>query len=48
MTAKQGYRPDLREDAVARASALRQSCRPVKDAPKTKLRGTKSKKAALA
>ena len=44
-TAKQGYRPDLRQAAVARASALRQSSRPVKETSERKPRGTKAKKA---
>jgi large subunit ribosomal protein L28e len=46
VTAKSGYRPDLRAPAIARASAIRQSQRPKKDAPEKKLRGTKAKKAA--
>jgi large subunit ribosomal protein L28e len=45
-TAKSGYRSDLRAEAVARASAIRKSQRPVKEAPAKKLRGKKSKKAA--
>lgn len=45
-TAKRGYRADLRAEAVARASAIRKSQRPVKDAPAPKLRGAKAKKAA--
>ncbi|EOO02866.1 putative ribosomal protein l28e protein [Phaeoacremonium minimum UCRPA7] len=45
-TAKSGYRGDLREAAVARASAIRRSQRPVKPEPETKLRGSKAKKAA--
>ena len=45
-TAKRGYRADLRADAVARASALRQAQRAKKDAPTPKLRGSKAKKAA--
>lgn len=45
-TAKQGYRTDLRAEAVARASALRQSQQPKKDVPQKKLRGTKARKAA--
>ncbi|KAI9834910.1 MAG: hypothetical protein M1838_005445 [Thelocarpon superellum] len=47
-TAKQGYRSDLRAEAVARASAIRQSQQPKKDAPEKKLRGAKAKKAAEA
>ncbi|KAI9836686.1 MAG: hypothetical protein M1819_001322 [Sarea resinae] len=45
-TAKNGYRSDLRAEAVARASALRQSQRPKKETPEKKLRGVKAKKAA--
>ncbi|KAI9049439.1 hypothetical protein LZ554_006471 [Drepanopeziza brunnea f. sp. 'monogermtubi'] len=45
-TVKSGYRSDLRAPAVARASAIRQSQRPKKDLPESKLRGTKAKKAA--
>ena len=44
-TAKQGYRADLRQEAVARASAIRQSQKPKKEDPELKLRGTKAKKA---
>lgn len=43
-----GNRGDLRALAVARASAIRQSQRPVKEAPASKLRGVKAKKAAAA
>jgi len=46
ITAKSGYRPDLRSSAVARASAIRQSQRPKKDIPEKKARGAKAKKAA--
>jgi len=45
-TAKSGYRSDLRETAVARASAIRKSQKPVKESPEVKLRGAKAKKAA--
>lgn len=45
-TARQGYRADLRREAVARASALRQSSQPKKDIPEKKLRGSKAKKAS--
>lgn len=45
-TAKQGYRADLRQEAVARASAVRQSQRAKKEIPEKKLRGSKAKKAA--
>ncbi|CAF9922975.1 MAG: hypothetical protein GOMPHAMPRED_002701 [Gomphillus americanus] len=41
-TAKQGYRADLRGEAVARASALKKANRPVKDSPTPKLRGKKA------
>ncbi|KAL8370454.1 hypothetical protein RB595_000702 [Gaeumannomyces hyphopodioides] len=45
-TAKNGYRPDLRQAAVARASAIRKSQRTPKDEPEKKLRGNAAKKAA--
>ncbi|KAI1483923.1 hypothetical protein K445DRAFT_72149 [Daldinia sp. EC12] len=45
-TAKSGYRPDLREAAVARVSAVRQSQREPKPTPEKKPRGAKAKKAA--
>lgn len=45
-TAKQNYRADLRQEAVARASAIRQSHRPRKETPEKKLRGAKAKAAA--
>ena len=45
-TAKSGYRSDLRAEAVSRASAIRLSQTPKKDAPEKKLRGAKAKKAA--
>lgn len=44
-TAKQNYRPDLRQDAVARASALRRSSKPSKETPQKKARGAKARKA---
>jgi large subunit ribosomal protein L28e len=45
-TTKRNYRPDLRQDAVARASAIRKSQRTVKKADKpTKTRGSKAKAA---
>jgi large subunit ribosomal protein L28e len=44
--AKSGYRSDLRAEAVARASAIRLSQTPKKDALEKKLRGAKAKKAA--
>ncbi|MCJ1288342.1 hypothetical protein MMC26_007697 [Xylographa opegraphella] len=46
VTAKQGYRPDLRRDAVARASAIRMSSRTIKETPEKKVRGRKAKQAA--
>ncbi|KAI9865011.1 MAG: hypothetical protein M1824_004109 [Vezdaea acicularis] len=45
-TAKNGYRPDLRAESVARASAIRRSHRPTKETPEKKARGAKAKKAA--
>ncbi|KAL9602129.1 MAG: hypothetical protein Q9179_002637 [Wetmoreana sp. 5 TL-2023] len=45
-TAKQNYRADLRQEAVGRASAIRQSHRPKKETPEKKLRGVKAKAAA--
>ena len=48
ITAKSGYRPDLRSFAIARASGIRQSQRPKKDTPEKKIRGAKAKKAAAA
>ena len=47
-TAKRNYRPDLRQDAVARASAIRKAAKPVKASPASKLRGAKALKAAEA
>ncbi|KAI5868036.1 60S ribosomal protein L28 [Durotheca rogersii] len=47
-TAKSGYRPDLREAAVARVSAVRRSQKDPKPTPEPKLRGAKAKKAAAA
>jgi large subunit ribosomal protein L28e len=44
-TAKKGYRPDLRRDAVARASAVKLSQREKKETPAPKLRGAKARKA---
>ena len=44
-TAAQGYRPDLRREAVARGSAVRRSLRPVKQTPERKPRGAKARKA---
>ncbi|KAB8291805.1 hypothetical protein EYC80_006594 [Monilinia laxa] len=44
--AKNGYRSDLRAEAVARSSAILQSQTPKKDAPAPKLRGSKAAKAA--
>lgn len=45
-TGKSGYRPDLLQAAVSRASAIRRSQRPVKPEPERKLRGNAAKKAA--
>lgn len=44
-TAKNSYRADLREEAVARVSAVRRSQLPKKDAPVRKARGSKATKA---
>lgn len=41
---KGSYRGDLNKDAVARASALKNSQRPKKDAPAKKSRGKKASK----
>lgn len=46
--ARGGYRPDLRQAAIARASAVFKSQRPVKADPEKKLRGNAAKKAAAA
>ncbi|KAJ5127519.1 hypothetical protein N7448_008298 [Penicillium atrosanguineum] len=45
-TAQNGYRADLREEAVARVSAIRRSQQPKKDAPASKARGVKAHQAA--
>lgn len=45
-TAQNGYRADLREEAVARVSAIRRSQQPKKDAPAQKPRGAKARQAA--
>jgi len=45
-TAKKGYRPDLRRESVARASAIRKGQRPVKTDYPVKLRGAKARKEA--
>ncbi|KAJ5246942.1 ribosomal L28e protein family-domain-containing protein [Penicillium chermesinum] len=45
LTAKNGYRADLREEAVARVSAIRRSQKPKKETPAPKLRGAKARKA---
>ncbi|KAJ4309657.1 hypothetical protein N0V94_008829 [Neodidymelliopsis sp. IMI 364377] len=47
-TTKRNYRPDLRQDAVARASAIRKAGKPVKASPAQKLRGAKAQKAVEA
>ncbi|KAI0417306.1 ribosomal L28e protein family-domain-containing protein [Xylaria grammica] len=44
--AKSNYRADLREAAVARASAIRHSYKTTKPSPEHKLRGSKAKKAS--
>ncbi|KAF2963938.1 hypothetical protein GQX73_g9635 [Xylaria multiplex] len=44
--AKSNYRADLREAAVARASAIRHSYKKPKASPEPKLRGSKAKKAS--
>ncbi|KAI1735537.1 ribosomal L28e family protein [Xylaria scruposa] len=44
--AKNGYRADLRQAAVARASAIRHSYKEPKPTPEPKPRGNKAKKAA--
>ena len=43
---KNGYRGDLNQTAVARASAILESQRPKKDVPERKPRGSKAKKEA--
>ncbi|KAI5928629.1 60S ribosomal protein L28 [Camillea tinctor] len=45
-TAKNGYRPDLREAAVSRVSAIRRSQKEPKPTPEKKPRGAQAKKAA--
>jgi large subunit ribosomal protein L28e len=45
-TGNKGYRPDLRNAAVRRASALKAAQKPVKGDHPAKLRGAKAKKAA--
>ena len=42
-TAKNSYRPDLRGDAITRASAIRLSQKPKKETPEKKPRGAKAK-----
>ncbi|KAJ5205619.1 hypothetical protein N7472_002067, partial [Penicillium cf. griseofulvum] len=44
-TAKNSYRADIREEAVARVSAVRRSQLPKKDTPAKKARGSKARKA---
>ena len=46
LTLRYIYRPDLRAEAVARASAIKQAQRQKKEPPKSKLRGAKARKAA--
>ncbi|KAF2638919.1 ribosomal protein L28e [Massarina eburnea CBS 473.64] len=43
-TAGRNYRSDLRTDAVARASSIRKSQKPVKESPPKKARGKKAQK----
>jgi large subunit ribosomal protein L28e len=45
--AKASYRADLNGDAIARASAIRNSQREKKETPEKKLRGAKARKAAV-
>ncbi|KAI4166740.1 MAG: hypothetical protein LQ348_007768 [Seirophora lacunosa] len=45
-TVKQNYRADLRQEAVARASAIRQSNQAKKGTPEKKARGVKAKAVA--
>jgi large subunit ribosomal protein L28e len=47
-TAQRDYRTDLRKEAVARASAIRKSQKPVKESKPTKARGAKARKEAEA
>jgi len=47
-TAKKGYRSDLRAEAVARASMVRQSQRQKKERKTSKPRGASARKAAKA
>ncbi|KAI9741886.1 MAG: hypothetical protein M1834_000275 [Cirrosporium novae-zelandiae] len=44
--AKNSYRPDLRQAAVGRVSAILKSQRPQKEDPERKLRGAKARRAA--
>ena len=43
-TGKKSYRGDLNRDAIARASAIKYSQKPKKDAQEKKSRGAKAKK----
>jgi large subunit ribosomal protein L28e len=45
-TAERGYRLDLRQEAIARASAIRLSQETKKDLPEKKVRGAKAKEAS--
>lgn len=45
-TANRNYRTDLRKDAVARASAIRKSQKPVKESKPAKVRGAKARATA--
>ncbi|EPS26071.1 hypothetical protein PDE_01007 [Penicillium oxalicum 114-2] len=44
-TAQHGYRADVREEAVARVSALRRAALPKKETPASKPRGAKARQA---
>lgn len=45
-TAKNGYRADLRQEAVSRVSAIRRSQKAKKETPARKPRGAQARKAA--
>lgn len=45
-TAVNGYRADIREEAVARVSAVRRSQKPKKDTPARQPRSVKARRAA--
>ena len=46
MVGKNSYRSDINQDAVARASAIKNSQKPKRDVPAKKPRGVKAKKEA--